>query len=194
MPDLFEGRNMEKRLVCLLPEARQSGFPQEGRQMDGSKTKQHQYETRIIWTGNRDEGTRHYRSYDRTWDMAAPGKPVVSCSNDPLLGGDPTKYNPEDLLLSALSACHMLWFLHLAANAGLVVHGYVDQPIGVGETTADGAGRFVRVLLQPLITLEQGSDVSRADRIHDEIHRYCFIARSVAFPVECKARYEMISA
>lgn len=81
----------------------------------------HDYESRIIWTGNRGEGTAHYRAYDRTWDIAVPGKPVVSCSNDPLLGGDPGKMNPEDLLLSALSACHMLWYLHYASDAGIVV-------------------------------------------------------------------------
>ena len=64
----------------------------------------HEYTSCVIWTGNRGEGTAHYRAYDRTWDIAVPGKPVMHCSNDPLLGGDPAKMNPEDLLLSALSA------------------------------------------------------------------------------------------
>lgn len=151
--------------------------------------KQHQYETRIVWTGNRGEGTRYYKSYDRTWDVVAPGKPIVSCSNDPLLGGDPTKYNPEDLLLSALSACHMLWYLHLAANAGLIVYGYEDRPVGIGETATGGAGRFLRAVLRPAITLKRGSDVSKANQLHDAVHDYCFIARSVAFPVEYEAEY-----
>jgi organic hydroperoxide reductase OsmC/OhrA len=150
---------------------------------------QHNYETRIAWTGNRGEGTRGYRAYDRTWDMAASGKAVVHCSNDPLLGGDPTKYNPEDLLLSALSACHMLWYLHLAADAGLVVTRYVDEPIGVGETLADGSGRFLSATLRPVISLARGSDIEQADQIHARIHQYCFIARSVAFPVTCKPTY-----
>ena len=81
----------------------------------------HDYTTRILWTGNRGEGTAHYKAYDRTWDIAVPGKAVVHCSNDPLLGGDPAKMNPEDLLLSALSSCHMLWYLHYASDAGIVV-------------------------------------------------------------------------
>ena len=156
--------------------------------------KQHAYQARICWTGNRGEGTRGYHSYDRTWDIAAPGKPVISCSNDPLLGGDAAKYNPEDLLLSALSACHMLWYLHLAANAGLTVMGYADEPVGLGETLPDGAGRFLSATLRPVITLARGSDIERADRIHDEIHRYCFIARSVAFPIACEAKYREADA
>lgn len=151
--------------------------------------KHHEYTGQVRWTGNRGEGTRGYRSYDRTWDLDAPGKPVVHCSNDPLLGGDSSKYNPEDLVLSALSACHMLWYLHLAANAGIVVHGYHDEPVGVGETLPNGAGRFVSAVLRPRIEVEAGSDLARADQLHDEIHQYCFIARSVAFPVTYEPTY-----
>lgn len=152
-------------------------------------TKEHPYTCRIVWTGNRGEGTRHYRGYDRTWDIRTPGKPVIHCSNDPLLGGDPGLPNPEDLLLSALSACHMLWYLHLASSAGIVVHGYADDPVGIGETAPNGAGRFVGATLKPRIEVAPGTDLERADAIHHEVHRYCFIARSVNFPVACEASY-----
>ena len=121
--------------------------------------------------------------------MATPGKPIVHCSNDPLLGGDPSLPNPEDLLLAALSSCHMLWYLHLASKAGVVVRGYSDEPLGVGETAASGAGRFLRVTLRPRIEVQAGSDLSRADAIHHEIHEFCFIARSVNFPVAIAATY-----
>ncbi|MDF1801783.1 OsmC family protein [Thalassovita sp.] len=154
-------------------------------------TKQHSYSSRILWTGNRGEGTTHYRAYDRTWDIATPGKPVVQCSNDPLLGGDPTKHNPEDLLLSALSSCHMLWFLHLASEAGVVVTGYEDTPEGIAEVSPTGAGRFLRAVLRPQITLAQGGDAALADTIHGRIHEVCFIARSVNFPVSYEARYQI---
>ncbi len=152
-------------------------------------TNQHRYHAEIVWTGDRGQGTVGYRAYDRTWDIATPGKAVVHCSNDPLIGGDPSKYNPEDLLLAALSACHMLWYLHLASNAGLVVLGYRDTPVGLGETSGKGAGRFLSAVLRPRIELAAGSDLARADRIHAEIHQYCFIARSVAFPVSYEANY-----
>ncbi len=152
--------------------------------------KQHDYTSLIEWTGDRGQGTKAYRGYDRTWTIATPGKPPVPCSNDPLLGGDPTLHNPEDLLLSSLSACHMLWYLHLASVAGIVVRGYRDQPIGVGESTPDGAGRFLSATLKPHIRVERGADLAKADAIHHEIHKVCFIARSVNFPVTYAATYE----
>ncbi|MBL4929548.1 OsmC family protein [Fuscibacter oryzae] len=143
----------------------------------------HSYTSHILWTGNRGTGTAGYRAYDRTWNIAVPGKQVVACSNDPLLGGDPAKMNPEDLLLSALSACHMLWYLHYAADAGIVVTGYEDNPEGVGEIGPGGAGRFVSAVLRPRVTVQAGTDLAAAEAIHHRIHQFCFIARSVNFPV-----------
>lgn len=151
--------------------------------------KQHDYTSLIEWTGDRGHGTKTSRGYDRTWEVCVPGKPVITCSNDPLLGGDPTLHNPEDLLLSSLSACHMLWYLHLASSAGIVVRGYRDTPVGVGESTPDGAGRFLRATLRPHIIVEPGADLAKADAIHHEIHKVCFIARSVNFPVDYAATY-----
>lgn len=152
--------------------------------------KKHDFVSRVVWTGNRGQGTASYRGYDRTWDIAVPGKPVVNCSNDPLLGGDPTLMNPEDLLISSLSACHMLWYLHLASSAGIVVLGYEDAPVGHGESAPDGTGRFVAATLKPVITVAEGTDTDRADAIHAEIHKYCFIARSVNFPIRHEAEYQ----
>lgn len=149
----------------------------------------HEYTARVVWTGNRGEGTAHYRAYDRTWDIAVPGKPVVHCSNDPMLGGDPGKMNPEDLLLSALSACHMLWYLHYASDAGLRVLGYEDSPLGQGELRPGGAGRFVKATLRPRVTLPAGSDLAAAEAIHHRIHAVCFIARSVSFPVDYEPEF-----
>lgn len=143
----------------------------------------HEYASRVVWTGNRGEGTAHYKAYDRTWDIAVPGKALVHCSNDPLLGGDPSKMNPEDLLLSALAACHMLWYLHYASEAGVVVTGYSDAPVGLGEVGRGGAGRFLSATLRPQVTVRPGTDLAVAEAIHHRIHEVCFIARSVNFPV-----------
>lgn len=155
---------------------------------------EHGCESRIEWTGNRGQGTASYRGYDRTWDIAVPGKEVVHCSNDPLLGGDPARMNPEDLLLSALSACHMLWFLHLASSAGIVVHSYADTPLGIGRSAPDGSGQFVRAVLRPRIGLARMADAARADALHHEVGGYCFIARSVNFPVAHEASYHPAEA
>ncbi|MDE2333015.1 MAG: OsmC family protein [Rhodospirillales bacterium] len=152
-------------------------------------TRRQDFSTAIVWTGDRGDGTRHYRGYDRSWRIAPPGKPPVEASNDPALGGDATKHNPEELLLASLSACHMLWYLHLASEAGIVVHGYEDRPLGIGESGPGGAGRFLRAVLRPCIRVARGADLERADALHHQIGQSCFIARSVNFPVTYEARY-----
>lgn len=147
-------------------------------------SKQHDFISKVVWTGNRGEGTKSYNGYDRTWDMAVDGKEVVHCSNDPLLGGDPSKYNPEDILISALSSCHMLWYLHLCSNAKVTVLSYEDNAVGIGESEPSGKGRFIKAILKPTIIITHDSDADKALQLHDEIHQYCFIARSVNFEVE----------
>ena len=151
--------------------------------------KHHDFVAEIVWTGDRGQGNRTYRGYERSWQIVTPGKASIDCSNDPVLGGDATKPNPEDLLLASLAACHMLWFLHLAHNAGIVVRGYEDAPIGVGETGPRGEGRYVHAVLRPKITVENGADLAKADALHAEVHDYCFIARSVNFPIRYEATY-----
>jgi len=154
---------------------------------------EHEYTCRIEWTGNRGDGTRTYRGYDRSWDVATPGKPTIHCSNDPLLGGDPTLPNPEDLLLASLSSCHMLWYLHLASSAGVIVHRYTDDPLAVGKVHPDGSGEFIRAILRPAITVIAGTDLEQAEAVHHDVHRYCFIARSVKFPVSYAPRFEVLA-
>lgn len=148
-----------------------------------SGPKSHIYNTTVIWTGNKGTGTSAYKAYERTWDMAANGKPLVHCSNDPLLGGDSSKYNPEDLLLSALSSCHMLWYLHLCSLAKVSVLSYEDTPQAIGEVEPSGKGKFLSATLRPKIIITANSDMQKAIGIHGQIHEYCFIARSVNFPV-----------
>jgi organic hydroperoxide reductase OsmC/OhrA len=152
------------------------------------------FTTRIEWTGNRGEGTAHYRAYARTWRIGVPGKPPIDCSNDPALGGDPARMNPEDLLLSALAGCHMLWYLHLAADAGVRIIAYTNTPEGLGETEPDGAGRFTEAILRPCATVPARTDLHRAAALHGQIHRYCFIARSLAFPVRVSPRFRIVAA
>lgn len=149
----------------------------------------HDFTAQIRWTGNTGEGTAHYKAYARNWSVVTTGKPEIPCSNDPLLGGDPRLHNPEDMLISALASCHMLWFLHLASDLGITVHSYEDTPVGSGESEADGTGRFLSATLRPRIGLAHLADAPMADAIHGQIHNHCFIARSVNFPVTFKARY-----
>lgn len=143
----------------------------------------HTYSATVTWTGNRGEGTRRYRGYGRDHDIACAGKPVIRGSADPAYLGDAAWHNPEDMLVAALSACHMLWYLHLCASAGVVVTAYEDAAGGTMRTHPDGAGEFKRVTLRPRITITGDSDATVAERLHEQANAMCFIARSVNFPV-----------
>jgi organic hydroperoxide reductase OsmC/OhrA len=146
----------------------------------------HCYEVRVRWTGNRGTGTSGYRDYGRDHLIEAGSKPAIEGSSDPAFRGDAQRYNPEELLVAAVSACHMLWYLHLCAAAGIVVTDYRDDPRGTMVENADGSGCFTGVVLRPRITLSAGADRERATALHTEAHRSCFIANSVKFPIECQ--------
>lgn len=148
--------------------------------------REHHYAVAVEWTGNTGDGTAGYRAYERRHEITAPGlpKPGIPGSSDPAFRGDGARWNPEELLVAALSACHELWYLHLCADAGIIVTGYVDHAEGVMAEEADGGGRFRRVVLRPAVTVAAGSDVATARALHERAHALCYIARSVSFPVE----------
>jgi organic hydroperoxide reductase OsmC/OhrA len=146
--------------------------------------KRHQYEVRLEWTGNDGEGTKSYKGYRRDHSIQSAGKPEITGSSDPNFRGDPSRYNPEELLVASLSACHMLWYLHLCAVKHVIVHEYRDAAFGVMEENQDGSGEFVQVVLKPVVKISGESDRAKAVALHHEAHRLCFIARSVNFPVE----------
>ncbi len=148
--------------------------------------REHRYAVIVEWTGNLGLGTTGYRSYDRGHEIRIEGKPTILGSSDPAFLGDPSRHNPEELLVASLSACHMLWYLHLCSDAGIMVTEYLDRAEGVMVEGADGAGRFVSVTLRPEIAVDLGADLDRARALHHEAHARCFIANSVNFPVTCE--------
>jgi organic hydroperoxide reductase OsmC/OhrA len=146
---------------------------------------EHRYGCIVEWQGNRGNGTRAYAAYGREHEIRGLGKPSLPGSADPAFRGDPTRWNPEELLVASLTQCHMLWYLHLAADAGIVVEAYVDQPEGTMRMAKDGSGHFTRVVLKPRVVVADAGDHPRAAALHGEAHARCFIANSVNFPVEC---------
>lgn len=147
----------------------------------------HRYSIRVEWTGNAGTGTADYRAYSRGHEISAPGKSLVlPGSSDPVFRGDPAHYNPEELLVASLSACHMLWYLHLCADAGVVVTAYRDEAEGEMQVESGGAGQFVSVTLRPHVTIAPESPAELAVQLHTRAHEMCFIARSVNFPVRCE--------
>lgn len=145
--------------------------------------KEHSYVVDVRWTPSTDGGTSDYAAYDRSHDVVVAGKPVIAGSADPAFRGDPARHNPEELLVAALSECHMLSYLSVAALSGVTMLSYVDSATGVMRETPGGAGEFVDVLLRPTVTVADPGMVAKAEALHEKAHSICFIARSVNFPV-----------
>ncbi|HWR14241.1 MAG TPA: OsmC family protein [Terriglobales bacterium] len=146
--------------------------------------KEHTYKVGVTWIGNDGEGTKGYRSYRRDHVIEVVGKQPIAGSSDPVFRGDPTRHNPEDLLVASLSACHMLMYLHLCAVNRVNVVAYTDAASGIMREKPDGAGEFASVQLMPTVTISSGSDPAKAEELHHQAHEKCFIANSVKFPVE----------
>lgn len=149
-----------------------------------SMSSEHTYTVEVCWTGNRGTGTSNYRAYGRAHEVIAEGCPTILGSSDPAFRGDPTRWNPEQLLLASLSQCHLLWYLHLCAVHGVVVTSYVDRPVATMTETAEG-GHFTAAVLQPHVQVVAAEMVDKALALHADAHDACFIANSVNFPVTC---------
>lgn len=145
--------------------------------------RQHRYVVKTVWTGNHGSGTSDYRGYGRAHTIVADGKPDLLGSSDPAFLGDQSRWNPEELFVASLSACHKLWYLSLCAGAGVTVTAYEDAAEGVMTEAANGSGRFTAVTLKPRVTITTASDPDQAAALHRAAHAMCFIARSVNFPV-----------
>lgn len=145
--------------------------------------KSHHYQIAITWTGNTGNGTSSPRAYSRDHEVRVTGLEPIAASSDPAFRGNPARWNPEQLYLASIAQCHMLWYLGLAAAAGIVVTAYEDNPTGTMIEEPDGAGQFDSVMLRPIVTISPTSDVKLAEEIHHRVGQYCFIARSINTPI-----------
>lgn len=152
-----------------------------------AEPRQHGYQVKTVWHGGADGSTKTYKSYSRNHAIEADGKPPLALSADPNFRGDPARHNPEELLVASLSACHMLWYLHLCAVNGVEVVDYVDSASGTMEETGGGNGRFIEVVLRPVVTITPDSDKDKAMAQHAPANKQCFIANSVNFPIRHEA-------
>jgi organic hydroperoxide reductase OsmC/OhrA len=145
--------------------------------------KTHHYKAMVSWTGNTGDNTRTYQSYKRNYTVSIQHKPDLHGSADSAFRGDPDRYNPEEMLLMAVSSCHMLWFLHLCADNGIEVVEYTDRAEGIMEETAGGGGHFTGILLSPEVIITDRSKTELANALHEQAGKKCFITNSCRFPV-----------
>ncbi|MBG6083292.1 OsmC family protein [Zhihengliuella flava] len=150
---------------------------------------EHQYAVSLEWTGARTGGTTGYRDYGRDHVIRAAGLPDLPGTADPTFHGDRDRWNPEQLLLAALSQCHMLSYLHLAVKHGVVVTAYEDDAVGQLRLNRDGSGEFTSATVRPRVSLADESQRELANALHTNAHKVCFIARSVAFDVHHEPRH-----
>lgn len=161
---------------------------------------EHKYEISLAWTGNLGEGTSGYRNYSRDFEVSVGSRSPIGGSADPTFGGNADRYNPEDMLVAAVSSCHMLWYLHLCAIGHITVTEYSDSAGGTLAIEKDGGGHFTSITLRPRVTVELPSEGSglgsvreQALVLHEEAHRLCFIANSLKVPVAVEAAIEFVS-
>jgi len=146
--------------------------------------REHQYQVELEWQGDLGEGTSNYRAYRRQHAVRAANKlHEIAGSSDRTFHGDAERWNPEELLLAAVSQCHMLSYLHVATQHGVIVRGYTDSPVATIREDGQGGGSFVEATLRPIVTVADDSMHAAAQTIHAEAAAKCFIAESVAFPV-----------
>lgn len=146
--------------------------------------KEHKYSTTVRWTGNQGAGTSNYKAFERSYSISTINKPDIFGSSDPAFRGDKTKYNPEEFLVVSLSSCHMLWYLHLCSEAGVIVMEYADNATGKMVETANGGGHFTEVVLNPKVRVAESSMIEKANELHKKANELCFIANSVNFKVD----------
>lgn len=148
---------------------------------------EHHYALTSTWTGNSGTGTSGYRDYRRDVSITVDGKPEILASADKPFRGDPSRWNPEDMLLASLSECHLLSYLHACVTVGVVVVSYRDDATGVMRENGKGGGAFVEVTLHPQVVVADASMIEAAERAHAQANEWCFIANSVNFPVRHEA-------
>jgi organic hydroperoxide reductase OsmC/OhrA len=148
---------------------------------EGTMAEAHFY-AKLVWSGGALGPTESVEHYSREFRAEFEGKPPLRGSADPAFHGDPTLYNPEDLLLSSVAASHMLSYLAVCAHARIAVRSYEDAPVAT-LARRDKKVRFVDVLLRPKVVLNTGSDIEKARALHERAHNICVVVNSVNFPV-----------
>jgi organic hydroperoxide reductase OsmC/OhrA len=132
------------------------------------------HRARLRWTPSEEDSRAH------TIEL---GEQALSASSAPEYKGDPAKADPEEMLIGALSSCHMLWFVALARAKRLSLVSYEDDAGGI----LDGR-RFTGAILRPQVEFDDGTDAATIRELHRKSHERCFISNSVNFPVEVEPR------
>lgn len=152
----------------------------------------HLFKATLNWSSNKKQEETISKFYNKSHQIKIEGKPVLDISAAKAFKGDPSLYNPEDLLLSSLVSCHMMSYLYVCSQNGIEVLEYSDNAEATLEVSPDGSGRFTEVRLKPKVKISNPDKVELALELHTKANKLCFIANSCNFPVLHEASFEVV--
>ena len=144
----------------------------------------HQFKIELDWKLPLKTNNNHQRTYIKSHTIYIKDKPNLEVSAAKVFKGDPKLYNPEDLLLSSLTSCHMMSYLYCCAQNNIEVVSYSDESEAFLEVNSDGSGRITKVILNPIVYITDPNQIELANSLHKKANRLCFIANSCNFVVE----------
>ena len=150
------------------------------------------YTASVRWSRGDAKFTDNRYSRRHAWQF--DGGAIVAGSSSPhsvpLPYSDAAAVDPEEAFVAAISSCHMLFFLSIAATRGYRIDDYLDDAEGFLEKDPDGLSSMTRVILHPHVEWsgEQRPSAKEVSAMHDEAHHRCYIANSVKSAIDCEPR------
>jgi organic hydroperoxide reductase OsmC/OhrA len=143
----------------------------------------HIFKAKLNWSSVPKEAITNSKQYIKTHQITIEGKEILTVSAAKAFKGDPSLYNPEDLLLSSLVSCHMMSYLYVCSQNGIDVVSYQDDAEATLEVSENGSGRFIEVRLYPKVVILQKEKIDEALKLHSKANELCFIANSCNFKI-----------
>jgi len=143
----------------------------------------HRFQAHLKWSKKTEVGQDNRKRY-KNHMLAVADKNSLEVSAAKAFKGDPTKWNPEEMLLDSLMSCHMMSYLYVCQQNGVEVLAYEDAGEAFLEVNADGSGKVTKVILGPKVVISNAEQIDLAKELHIQANQLCFIANSCAFEVE----------
>jgi organic hydroperoxide reductase OsmC/OhrA len=143
----------------------------------------HLFKAKLNWFAKGKEAASGSEVDSKSHTIVIKDKAILSVSAAKAFKGNPTLYNPEDLLLSSIVSCHMMSYIYVCSQNGIEVVSYTDEAEATLEVARDGSGRFTEVRLYPKVVIKQIDKIADALSLHHKANELCFIANSCNFPI-----------
>jgi organic hydroperoxide reductase OsmC/OhrA len=153
----------------------------------------HLFKAKLNWFSTIKEEVSTSKIYTKNHTITIEGKDILDVSAAKAFKGDPSLYNPEDLLLSSVVSCHMMSYLYVCSQNGIEVVSYTDAADATLEVLESGSGRFTQVRLYPKVIIRQKEKITEAISLHKKANELCFIANSCNFHIIHEPLCEVVS-